>query len=201
VLDAATRSMLQFGLIGLALGGGLLGALQTRPATVLPFQGTVSVQIANPGAKFAATSNPNACHGDCPVSSLNLTIDSVSVHREGELNLTAGWLQISQAPTTLDVAKITGLGQLVGQSSVPPGFINLIRLRVSSATALGPNTNGPVSVSVPSDKIDVVLSPSGQVKSGKLTTVFLSFQLRINCEGNDGCRLKPVVVPEVLQSI
>ena len=199
-MDAAAKSMLQFGLIGLALGGGLLGALQTRPATVLPFQGTVSVQIANPSAEFAANTNPIGCHADCPVSSLNLIIDSVSVHREGELNLTAGWLQISQAPTTLDIAKITGLGQLVGQGSLPPGFINLIRLQVSSATALGPTTNSSVPVSVPSGKIDVILSPTGQVKSGKLTTVFLSFQLKINCGGNEKCRLKPVVISKVIES-
>jgi len=121
--------MLQFGLIGLALGGGLLGALQTRPDTLLPFQGTVSVQIANPNVEFASNPGPNGCHGDCPVSSLNLTIDSVSVHRSGELNLTASWLQISQAPTTVDVVNIAGLGQLVGQGSIPPGFINLISCR------------------------------------------------------------------------
>ncbi len=199
-MDTATKSMLQFGLIGLALGGGLLGALQTRPATVLPFQGTVSVQIANPHLEFA--SNSNRCHGDCPVSSLNITIDSVSVHRSGELNLTGGWLQISQAPTTLDIAKTTGIGQLVGQEAIPPGSINLIRLRVSTATALGPSTNGPVSVTPPSGKIDVVLSPTGEVKSGKLTTILLSFQLTVNCSGNGNaeCRLKPVVVTKVLVS-
>ena len=202
MLDPATKSMLQFGLIGLALGGGLLGAVQIRPVTLLPFQGTVSVQIANPSVEFASNPGPNGCHGDCWVSSLNLTIDSVSVHRSGELNLTAGWLQISQAPTSLDVAKITGLGQLVGEGSIPPGFINLIRLQVSSATALGPNTNGPRPISVPGGKIDVVLSPSGQVKSGKLTTVFLSFQLRKECGGNGNgeCKLKPVVISKVLES-
>ena len=201
-MDPATKSMLQCGLIGLALGGGLLGALQARPATLLPFQGSISIQIANPSVEFASNPGPNGCHGDCPVSSLNLTIDSVSVHRSGELNLPAGWLQISQAPTTLDVAKITGLGQLVGQGSIPPGFINLIRLQVSSATALGPNTDGPRPVLVPSGKIDVVLSPSGQVKSGKLTTVFLRFQPRIECSGNGNgdCRLRPVVVLKVLES-
>ncbi len=199
-MDAATKSMLQFGLIGIVLASGLVGALQTRPATVLPFQGTVSVQIANPNLEFA--SDYNGCHGDCPVSSLNLTIDSVSVHRSGELNLTGGWLQISQAPTTLDIARITGIGQLVGQGPIPPGFINLIRLKVSTATALGPHTNGTVSVTPPSGKLDVVLSPSGEVKSGRLTTVLLSFQLKIDCNGNGNteCRLKPVVVPKVLES-
>ncbi len=199
-MDATTKNMLQFGLIGIALASGLVGALETRPATVLPFQGTLSVEIANPNLEFA--SNPNGCHGNCQVSSLNLTIDSVTVHRTGGLNLTGGWLQISQAPTSLDIAKITGIGQLVGQAPIPPGFINLIRLQVSAATALDPSTSSPVSVMVPSGKIDVVLSPSGEVRSGKLTTVLLSFDLRIECNGNGNgeCRLKPVTVPRVIQS-
>jgi len=199
-LDAAARNMVQFGLIGIALASGLVWALQARPSTVLPFQGTVTVQIANPNLEFV--SSRNGCHGDCLVSSLNLTIDSVSVHRSGQLNLTGGWLQISQAPTTLDIAKITGIGQLIGQGSIPPGFINLVRLQVSSATALGPSTNGPVSVTIPSGKIDIALSPTGEVRSGKLTTVFLSFDLKIECNGNGNgeCRLRPVTVPRILQS-
>src|SRR5437867_9314680 len=100
--------MLQFGLIGLALGGGLLGALQTRPDTLLPFQGTVSVQIANPSVEFASSTGPNGCFVDCPVYSLNLTIVSVSVHRSGLINLSAGWILISIAPTNVDVVIIVG---------------------------------------------------------------------------------------------
>ncbi len=195
MLDQATRSTLQFGLIGLALAGALLGVLQARPSTVLPFEGTFSVQILNPGVVFAPSAD--GCHNDCTVTSLNLTIDSVTVHREGELNLTGGWLKISQASTTLDVAGITGIGQVIGQSAIPPGVVNLVRLNVSSASAIGPETLGRVRVSVPSGRIDVVLGRSGEVRSGKVTTLFLSFQLSINCSGNNGCRLKPVLVSRI----
>jgi len=184
--------MFQFGLIGLALAGGLLGVLQVRPSAVLPFEGTFSVQILNPGVVFAPSAD--ACHDDCDVTSLNLTIDSVTVHREGELNLTGGWLKISQASTTLDVAGITGIGRVIGQAAIPPGVVNLVRLNVSSVSAM--ETSGRVH-RVPSGKIDVVLVPSGLVKSGKVTTVFLGFQLSINCGGNGDCRLKPVLVSRI----
>ena len=193
-MDAATKSMLQFGLIGLALAGGLLGALQSRPATVLPFEGMFSVQIANPVIQLAQ--GAGACYSDCPVTSLNITIDSVMVHREGGFYLTGGWLKISQASTTLEVARITGVSQLIGQGSFPPGFVNLIRLSVSSASALFGTS--VVDVKIPSGKIDVVLSPRGEVKSGKVTTVFLNFPLSINCGGNGECRLRPVLVSRVL---
>src|SRR5713226_8833197 len=157
--------MLQFGLIGLVLAGGLLGVLQTRPATVLPFEGTLSVQIGFPNVEFASV--PSGCQSDCQATTLNLTIDSVSVHREGELNLTAGWIQISHGSTTVDVANITGSGQLIGQAPLPPGIINLVRLSISSAVA-SDHTWGPVQVTIPGHKIDVVLSPVAEVKSGKL---------------------------------
>ncbi len=194
-MDTATRSILQFGLVGLALAGALLGILQVRPAAILPFEGTILVQIANPGVQFAASAD--GCHDDCTATSLNLTIDAVIVHREGELNLTGGWLKISQASTTLDVAGISGIGQIVGQASIPPGNINLIRLNVSSASAIFQGASAPVKVSIPSGKVDVVLTPLGHVKSGKSTTVFLNFQLGVNCNGSDGCRMKPVVVKGV----
>jgi hypothetical protein len=192
-LDQATRSILQFGLLGLALAAGLVGALQTRPTVVLPFYGTFSVQVANPHAQFAPASD--GCHY-CNVTSFNMTIDSVTVHREGELNLTGGWLKISTASSTIDTAQIAGIGQLVGQAPLPPGNINLIRLNVSSASAEGLGT-GRVPVSIPGGKIDVVLNPSGQVRSGKSTSVFLAFQLSVDCGGNGECRLKPVLVSRI----
>jgi uncharacterized protein DUF4382 len=192
-LDHASRSILQFGLIGLALAGGLLAVLQVRPMVVLPFNGTFSVQVQSPYAQLSPAAD--VCF-DCNVTSLRLTIDSVTVHREGELNLTGGWLQISQSTTVLNTSGITGIGQLIGQASLPPGKVNLIRLNVSSASAEEPGT-GPVQLSFPSGRIDVVLSPSGEVKSGRVTTVFLIFPLRISCGGNGDCRLKPVTVARV----
>src|SRR5215831_13556093 len=100
-MNAAARSILQFSLIGVALAGGFLEVLQARPAELLPFQGTVSVQIDNPLIEFAPLAT--VCRSDCEFSHLNITIDSVMVHSEGDLNLTGGWLQISQAPATLDI--------------------------------------------------------------------------------------------------
>src|SRR5215471_18372580 len=126
-MNAAARSILQFSLIGVALAGGFLGVLQARPAELLPFQGMVSVQIVNQVTEFAPLAT--ACRFDCQVVHLNITIDSVMVHSEGDLNLTGGWLQISQAPTTLDIPRISTDGQLIGQGSLPPGNINLVRMK------------------------------------------------------------------------
>jgi hypothetical protein len=194
-LNTATRNILEFGLVGLVLAGGLLGVLQVRPASVLPFEGAILVEIASPGVQFAPSAD--GCHNDCTATSLNLTIDEVTVHHEGELNLTGSWLRISEAPTTLDVARISGIGQIVGQASIPPGNINLIRLNVSSAYALLQGASAPIQVSIPSGKVDVVLSPTGHIKSGKSTIIFLDFTLSINCGGNGDCRLKPVRVLNV----
>src|SRR5215467_7204507 len=101
MMNAATRSILQFSLIGIALAGGFLGILQARPVTVLPFEGTLSVRITNPRLPPALGGVIGACIAyDCKAASLNLTIDSVLVHRVGESGLTGGWLQISNGTTT-----------------------------------------------------------------------------------------------------
>src|SRR5713226_2491997 len=105
------------------------------------------------------------------------------VHREGALNLTGGWFEASQGATTLDIAQLTGSSQIIGQASLPPGIINLVRLTVSSANAtLAPN-GSPMPVKIPSGKIDVVLD----------------FPSSIFCEGkSDMCRIKPVFLSKVV---
>ncbi len=194
-MDPATKSMLQFGLIGLALAGALLGGLQARPATVFPFNGTVSVQLID---SYPYVAGSSSCHDDCSVTSLNITIDSVRVHREGVLNLTGGWFTVSQGSRTLDVVKLANAGQLIGQSELQPGVINLVRVNISSANAALPSTDGTVPVKIPSGKIDVVLNPGAEVRSGMITTLVLDFPSTIVCEGNGECHIKPVLLSRVV---
>ncbi len=195
LLDPATKSMLQFGLIGVALAGALLGGLQARPGTVFPFNGTVSVQLID-SSPYGASST--GCHDDCSVTSLNITIDSVRVHREGVPSLTGGWFTVSQGSRTLDIVKLANIGQLIGQADLPPGVINLVRVSVSSANAALSSTGSKVPVMIPSGKIDVVLNPGAEVRSGMITTLVLDFPSSIVCEGNSRCHVKPVLLSRVV---
>ena len=194
-MEHASKRMFEFAFIGLALAGALIVGLQARPSTLLPFTGTLSVQLTDSSPYSPASDD---CH-DCPVTSLVVRIDSVMVHREGALNLTGGWFEASQGATTLDIAQLTSRSQIIGQASLPPGIINLVRLTVSSANAtLAPNGT-PLPVRIPSGKIDVVLGRQAEVRSGMTTIVVLDFPSSIICEGNgDMCRVKPVLLTKVV---
>ena len=196
-MDPGTRSMLQFGLVGLAIAGALLGGLQARPATVFPLNGTIAVQLidAPPGSSSAN------CHADCPVSSLKVTINSVRVHREGVLNLTGGWFTVSEGSRTVDITKLANAGELIGEGDLPPGVINLVRVNVSSAIATLASNGMSVSVRIPSGKIDVMLNTGAEVRSGKITTIVLDFPSVVACEGNSQnaeCHIKPVLLSRVV---
>ncbi len=114
------------------------------------------------------------------------------------MNLTGGWFTISQSPKTLDITKLANVGQLIGQGTLPPGIINLVRVNVSSVEATFSSTDSPVPVRIPSGKIDVVLNPGAEVRSGMITTLILDFPSSITCEGNNNCHVKPIVVSRVV---
>ncbi len=193
-MDSPSKRMLEFGFIGLALAAALIVGLEAKPSTVLPLTGTLSVELTD---TRPYSPDGGVCH-DCPVTSLNVTVDSVMAHREGVLNLTGGWFKISHGPSTLDIVDLTSVGQLIGQGTLPPGTINLIRLNVSSAIAVLSSTSRTVQVDVPGGKIDVVLDRQAEVRSGMITTVILDLPSSIICNGNSGmCHLKPVLLSKV----
>jgi hypothetical protein len=204
-LDQATKSILQFGLIGLALAGGVLGGLQARPAAVLPFEGTVSVSLVS---DLVLAPGSQGCRGGCSGVLMNITIDSVMVHRTGELNLTGAWFTISKGSASVDLASLRACvscersrpaGLLIGGSNIPPGIVNLVRLNLSSAFATVNATGHVVAVKIPGGRVDVLVGSRGEIRSGKATIILLDFPSEVVCEGESGmCQLMPVLVSSVL---
>ena len=183
----------------------MLGGLQARPAAVLPFDGTVSVSLVS-GPVLAPDSE--GCHGGCSGALVYITIDSVMIHRTGELNLTGGWFTISKGSATVDFASLRPcascersrlLGLPIGGSNIPPGIVNLVRLNLSSAFATFNTTGHVVAVRIPGGRVDVLVGPKGVVRSGKATTILLDFPSDVMCEGESGmCHLKPVLLSGIM---
>src|SRR6266852_101969 len=97
-MDAATKSVVFFGLIGLLLAGSVVAVFQVRPGLVpiLAKDGTVSIYMSsiqpdisgNPKMGGAAQSAGAQVSGRQigNILSLIVTIDSVSIHESGEAN-------------------------------------------------------------------------------------------------------------------
>lgn len=189
-MDPASSKLLQFGLIGLVMAGALVTAFEFRPAAIFPVNGTLVVEITDAPLDFAS---PDSSCGDCDVTSLNVTIDSVRVHRTGTLNLTGEWIEVLDGTRTLDMILLQNATQILGSVSVPQSMITSIRLHVTSAVAKLSGSGRVVSLEVPSDELRMALRSVVQVRGGMRTTIVVDFQPHVVCQGNGLCRLTPVL--------
>lgn len=188
VLDPASRKLLEFGLIGLVLAGALALGVESKPANILPVNGTLIVEITD--APFG--NNQGFPCGDCVVTSVNVTIGSVKVHRAGVLDVGGESIEVLKTSVTLDLLKVTSPTQL-GSLNVHEGQITFVRLHVVEAKAMLMGRPRVVVLAVPSGDLKVNFQSFATVKAGLTTSIVIDFQPHVVCQRNDDCRLTPVL--------
>jgi Domain of unknown function (DUF4382) len=216
-MDPATRRAFYLGLVGLILAGSLIAVFQIKPIplSILAKDGTVSIYFASMSSGsqgnqnlqvsgLSFVSSPEAANGhgkpNATITSLNVTIDSVTVHVAGQGN-ESGWSSNLLPRTfTIDILKATNLATLIASSKLPAGNITTVRLGVSSATAAVKDSQTEkvtlVQVDVSSGKLEVPLDSDARV-SPQLTTSITLGRPHIVQEGNGQIRLTPVLHPLV----
>lgn len=187
-MDPASRKLLEFGLIGLFIAGALALGLEYKPTNIFPTSGTLIVEITD--TPFGIPSG-FPC-GDCVATSVNVTIDSVKVHRAGVLNMAGETIEVLKTSTTLDLLKVTNTTQILGSLSVHEGQITSVQLHVVEAKAklMG---RGVVVLAVPSGDLKVNFQSFASVKGGLTTSMVIDFQPHVACQGNEDCKLTPVL--------
>jgi uncharacterized protein DUF4382 len=117
----------------------------------------------------------------------------MEVHTSGIDNMTGMWISVcaNQMPMTLNLSKLETVTKSLCGANIHPDSITNLRLSVSSANATIAGTFE--SLTVPSGKLEVALSPVVQIEAGKTTTVTIEFQSHIVCQGNSPCKLTPVL--------
>src|SRR2546428_13145912 len=113
--------MVFFGLVGLLIAGSTIAVFQVAPSvlpSVLAKDGTVSIYFASTPSDISGSQNTGVSNAvqlsslaasakpAMSITSLNVTIDSVMVHKSGEAN-DSGWVEISHGSVTLDLLKPT----------------------------------------------------------------------------------------------
>ncbi len=179
-MDRAARSVLFFAIIGLLTASSVIGVFQYVP--VIAKDGTVSVYL---------TSTSPDIQSDTKITSLNVTIDSVSVHRSGAFD-ESGWTVITNTPVTLDVLKPTNVTMLIAMRQIPEQNITMVRLHVASATAVVQGSQGIVDVKVPSKELKILIG-SVRVKGQLNTGIILANKPHIVVQGNGMIILTPVL--------
>jgi len=206
-MDLATRRMVIYGLFGLLIAGSTIAAFQVVPAPFLAKDGTLSIYfsgiqsdilsnqpIATQAAFSSATQPVIPSSGTANIVSLNVTIDSASLHKSGDPN--DSWVPIPHwTTTTIDLLKPTNVLALIASADVPAENITMVRLHVSNAVAAVKDPSGLVSVKtvgVPSEMLKVPLSPDARI-SGQMTTSIIVDRPHIVVDGTNQIRLTPVL--------
>src|SRR5438477_11821977 len=200
-MDLATRKMVYYGLVGLLIAGSTIALFQASPAQILPRDGTLSIYLANiqpdisgnPGITLSALPSPilqtpQKLFGS--LLSLNVTIDSVTIHSNGDLN-DAG--MTTNTKFTFDVMKPLDVSALISNAKVPVQNVTMVSLHVGSATAAVKGLVGLQPVKVPSEELKIPVSPAVHVKAQMTSSIVISGTAHIVFQGNGSIILTPVL--------
>ncbi len=197
-MDKAARSVLFFAIIGVLAASSVIGVFQS--ATVIAKNGTLAIYFTSmPPDIQSDTIVPGdlatvGVQSSAQIVSLNVTIDSVSVHRNGAFE-ESGWTVITNTPVTFDVVKTANVTMLIGMGQIPEQNITMVRLHVASATAAVKDPQGNVegkSVVVSSNQLKIPLG-SVRVRGQLNTDIMLASEPHIIVQGNGTIRLTPVL--------
>src|SRR6266704_1221130 len=137
-MDLATRRMVIYGLFGLLIAGATIAAFQVVPAPFLAKDGTLSIYFSGiqsdilsnqpiaTQAAFSSATQPVIPSSGTPAAnivSLNVTIDSASLHKSGDAN--DSWVPIPHWPFEPPLEDRTRIDQSQGYE---PCGLNLGRL-------------------------------------------------------------------------
>ena len=200
-MDLATRKMVYYGLVGLLIAGSTIALFQASPVQFLPKDGTLSIylaeiqpdiqgdQVISFGPLLSPISQPPQGLS-ASLLSLNVTIDSVTIHSNGDLN-DAG--MTTNTKFTFDVMKPFDVSPLISNAKVPVENVTMVSLHVGSATATVRGIVGLQPVKVPSEELKIPVSPAVHVKAQMTSSIVISGTAHIVFQGNGSIILTPVL--------
>src|SRR2546426_5735790 len=199
-MDLATRKMVYYGLVGLLLAGSTIALFQTSPVQFLPKDGTLSIYLADiqpdiPGNQlisFSALQSPISQISQKlsgTLLSLNVTIDLVTIHKNGDSNDAGKTLSTK---FTFDVMKPFSVSKLIASVEVPVENVTMVDLHVASATA-AVQVLGLQPVKVPSEELKIPVSPALHIKAQMSSSIVVLSTAPNVFPGNGSIILTPVL--------
>src|SRR3989454_10387825 len=182
-MDLATRRMVIYGLFGLLIAGSTIAAFQVVPNPFLAKDGTLSIYFSGIQSDILSNQSvsqvaflhaiPSSGKPAANIVSLNVTIDSASLHKSGDPNDT--WVPIPHwTTTTIDLLKPTNVLALIASAEVPAENITMVRLHVSNAVAAVKESLRVVSVKrvvVAREKFKNALSTGARIRGQMKTRI------------------------------
>jgi len=200
MMDLATRKMFYYGLIGVLIAGSTIAVFQISPVQILPKDGTLNVYLSGiqtdiPGNQlipFSPLQTPVSQTLQTPsvkLVSLNVTIDSITIHMNGNSSDAKKTLGTK---FTFDVLKSFNVTKLLVSAQVPSENVTMVDLHVAHAEA-SVQGQGVQPVKVPSNELKIPLSPAVHIKAQMSSSIVISGTAHIVIEGNGDIILTPVL--------
>jgi Domain of unknown function (DUF4382) len=199
-MDLATRKMVYYGLVGLLIAGSAVALFQASPIQILPKDGTLSIYLSsiqpdiqvNPSIPTNSLMAPSAHVSGRPAGtllSLNVTIDSVTIHKNGDSKDSG--MATSNMKFTFDVLKPFDVSTLIATFKVPVENVTTVGLHVADATAAVQGLSGLQSVKVPSGELKIPVIPVVHVSAQMSSSIIISGTAHIVFQGNGDITLTP----------
>jgi hypothetical protein len=198
-MDLATRKMVYYGLLGLLIAGSTIAAFQVSPIQIFPKDGILSVYLSDipdiqgnqviPFGPLLSPISQNPQKPSVTLLSLNVTIDSVTIHKNGDSNDLGKTLSTK---FTFDVLRPFNVSKLIATAEIPVENVTMVSLHVSSATA-AVQGQGLQLVKVPSDELKIPVSPAVHIKAQMNSGIVISGTAHIVFQGNGNITLTPVL--------
>jgi hypothetical protein len=193
--------LLMYGLVGLAIAGGVITVSQvtSRVVPVFPKYGQLGIDLvlspittdqSAPYASYTPVNNYARGHEN---DTLRVTTESIMIYRTDTFNPTAGWTTLQGEPRTVTLR--TGMKVHLGSLILPEGNVTLVRVKVVGATI----QRGPDSVlddiGMLSGQFDI--TTHARVNAQTTTNVLVDFHIACptvsdgNSVGHSGCSVAP----------
>ena len=167
----------------LVIGGIALAGLQIPSLTFPGFvsnRGRLTIQIIDKPV--------NLTH-------LNLTIDSLSIHRASDGNDT--WINLTLTggkPVYFDLLALQNVTLTLSDTAIPAGNYSMIKMHVLTANATYPDGTTVELNKVPSENMKIILQPHLIMTSGGAITLLIDIQPdQHNIAISHSLNLRPVV--------
>ncbi len=198
--DLATRKMVYYGLLGLLVAGSIIGVFRLTPSSmnsIFAKDGTVNVYMTSiqpdiSGNTIIPSQGTSHISGrpTGTLLSLNVTIDSVSIHASGDSD-TGGMTK--NVTFTFNVMKPFNVSTLIASFKVPAENITMVTMHVSKAVASVSGTSGLVTVKIPSGNLKIPVTPGAKVAGQETTKVIITGTAHIVFTGMNSINLTPVL--------
>ena len=192
---------LMYGLVGLAIAGGVITVshVASTVVPVFPKYGQLSIDLVlSPSTKYQSSSYVSYAPLNDYTSghendTLNVATDSIMVYHSDAFNPATGWTALQGGTRTLTLR--TGVKAHLGSLSIPEGNITLVRLKVVDATIQRWSNGLLEHIEIPSAQFDI--ATHAQVNSQMTTNVLVDFHVACpatangNSFGHSACSITP----------